>query len=116
MERTRELGVFMALGNRRRDLALLLMLESLLIGLAGVLLGLLLGLALVAVTQYTGIDLSRTVGDTGRFYLDPVIHPTLNGLHLGGTVSAVLGISVLSGLYPAWRVWRLTPAEALRHV
>jgi putative ABC transport system permease protein len=116
LERTRELGIFMALGERHRDLALLLMLETLLIGLTGVALGLLLGLLSIAVTRQTGIDLSVIVGDTGRFYVDPVIVPSLNGQHLAATVAAVLAITLLAGLYPAWRAGRLSPAEALRSV
>jgi putative ABC transport system permease protein len=116
LERTRELGVFMALGKRRRDLFLLLLTETFFIGLAGTVLGLLLGLLLVAVTQQTGIDLSMIVGDTGRFYVDPIIRPALDAPHLGSTVTAVLAISILAGVYPAWRAGRLTPAEALRHV
>jgi putative ABC transport system permease protein len=106
----------MALGERHRELALLLMLETLLIGLAGVALGLLLGLLSIAVTRQTGIDLSVIVGDTGRFYVDPVIVPSLNGQHLAATVAAVLAITLLAGLYPAWRAGRLSPAEALRSV
>jgi ABC-type lipoprotein release transport system permease subunit len=117
LERIRELGVFKALGNRNRDLALVLMTEALLIGLAGVALGVVLGLILVGVTGYTGIDMSAMVGgNTERFYVDPVIHPVLRLDHLASTVATVLGATVLAGLYPAWRAARLTPAEALRHV
>jgi len=78
-------------------------------------LGLLLGLGMVLLTGFTGIDLSAVVGATERFYVDPLIRPVLNLNHLAGTVAAVMGITLLAGLYPAWQATRLTPAEALRH-
>jgi putative ABC transport system permease protein len=117
LDRVREMGVLKALGNRNRELARMLLTESLLIGVTGVLLGLALGLALVAITGYLGIDMSAMVGGaTERFYVDPVIHPVLQLEHLGTVVAAVFGVTLLAGLYPAWRAARLTPAQALRYV
>ncbi len=116
LERIRELGVFMALGNRNRNIGMLLFTETLLIALTGIALGLLLGLGMVFLSGITGIDLSAVVGATERYYVDPLIRPVLNLHHLAGTVAAVLGITLLAGLYPAWQATRLTPAEALRHV
>jgi ABC-type lipoprotein release transport system permease subunit len=116
LDRVREFGVFLALGNRHRDISLLVLVESLLIGVAGVALGSLFGLFLVGVTAYTGMDMSAIVGNTQRFYVDPVIRPSLNLTHLLSTVLLVLAITALAGVYPAWRAGRLTPAEAIRHV
>lgn len=116
MDRIREFGIFMALGNRNREIGMLVMAESLLIGLAGVGIGLVFGLFLVAVGWYSGIDLSAIVGDTQRFYVDPVIRPSLSLEHLTITAITMLGMTVLAGVYPAWRALRLTPAEAMRHV
>lgn len=116
LDRIREFGVFMALGNRNREIGLLVLVESLLIGVLGIALGILLGLLLVVLARRTGIDLSAIAGDTGRFYVDPLIRPELNLKHLATTAATVLSATVLAGLYPAWRAMRLTPAEALRHV
>ena len=116
LDRIQEFGVFMALGNRNREIGLLVMTESLLIGVLGIALGILFGLLLVALARYTGIDLSAIAGDTGRFYVDPVIRPVLNLNHLASTAGTVLGATVVAGVYPAWRAMRLTPAQAIRHV
>ena len=116
LDRIREFGVFMALGNRNREIGLLVMTESLLIGVLGIALGILFGLLLVALARYTGIDLSTIVGGTERFYVDSVIRPELNLNHLVATAGTVLGATVVAGLYPAWRAMRLTPAQAIRHV
>ncbi len=116
IERVREFGVFMALGYRHSEVRLLVLSESLLIGMAGSLAGTAFGIALVAVTARYGIDMSAIVGATERFYVDPVIFPVLNLNHLGATVAAVLFATAAAGLYPAWRAGRLEPAEAIRHV
>ncbi len=115
LERTREFGVLMAIGTTRSEIASLLIAEALMIGLIGTLVGLALGFLIVTLTGITGIDLSLLLGDTSRFYVDPLIYPRLNLEHFGLTVSALLTASVLSGLYPAWRASLLQPAEAIRN-
>jgi ABC-type lipoprotein release transport system permease subunit len=105
----------MAIGTSHRELTTLLVLEALIIGLLGTLCGLMLGFVIVLLTGITGIDLSILLGDTSRFYVDPLVHPRLNLQHLGITVAAILVTSVLAGLYPAWRATTLQPAEAIRH-
>jgi ABC-type lipoprotein release transport system permease subunit len=115
LERTREFGVLMAIGTSRQEVAALLVAEALLIGILGTLAGLALGLLIVALTNFTGIDLSILLGSTSRFYVDPLIYPQLNLEHLGVTLAAILLASVTAGLYPAWRASLLQPAEVMRH-
>ncbi len=114
LERTREFGVFMAIGTSRLQIGLMLMLEALLIGGLGALLGILIGVVLVLTTHHTGIDLSMLLGSTNRFYVDPVIYPQLNLEHLSITVISILIASLLAGIYPAWRAVKLQPVEAIR--
>lgn len=115
LERTREFGVFMAIGTSRQEVAALLIIEALFIGLLGILSGLLLGFLIVALTGITGIDLSILLGSTTRFYVDPLIYPQLKLDQLGITVIAILLASVMAGFYPAWRASMLQPAEAIRN-
>ncbi|MEN8168157.1 MAG: FtsX-like permease family protein [Pseudomonadota bacterium] len=115
LERTREFGIFMAIGTQRRQIAAMLMIEAALIGFIGTLMGMALGLAIILATGQTGIDLSLLLGSTGRFYVDPIIHPHLNLDHLGTTVASIMLASLLAGLYPAWKAVRLQPAEAIRN-
>ncbi|MCU7797396.1 MAG: ABC transporter permease [Candidatus Thiodiazotropha sp. (ex Myrtea spinifera)] len=115
LERTREFGVFMAIGTTRQEVAALLITEALFIGILGTIAGLILGLITVLLTGVTGIDLSILLGSTSRFYVDPLIYPQLELDRLGITVSAILIASVAAGLYPAWRASLLQPAEAIRN-
>ena len=115
LDRTREFGVLMAIGTTRRQVATLLVVEAGLIGVIGILLGILLGYAIILVTGWVGIDLSILLGSTSRFYVDPLIYPQLKLDHLGITAGAIFIASVLSGIYPAWRASLLQPVEAIRN-
>ncbi len=115
LERTREFGILMAIGTTRQEVAALLIIEALMIGILGTLAGLLLGFMIVLITGTTGIDLSILLGSTSRFYVDPLIYPQLNLEHFSVTVAAILMASVAAGFYPAWRASLLQPAEAIRN-
>lgn len=115
LDRTREFGMLMAIGTTRQQVAIMLMIEAGVIGVIGILLGILLGYAIILITGIVGIDLSILLGSTSRFYVDPLIYPQLKLDHLAITVNAIFIASLLSGLYPAWRASLLQPVEAIRN-
>ncbi|MDQ6998621.1 MAG: ABC transporter permease [Mariprofundus sp.] len=116
LERMREFGVMMALGCGRVKMAGMVVAESLLLGVAGILLGALIGLALVYYFQTAGIDLSGQMDSMARFYINPVIHTEIDSEHLWDTVLAVLGATLVAAIWPSIRVARLEPVEAIHHV
>lgn len=116
VERTREFGVLMGLGTRPAEVAALVAFESLMLGVAGTGTGIALGFISVRIAGHLGIDLSALLGSTSRFYVDPLVYPTLDLVHARVTVIAVLLTSVLAGLYPAWRAARLEPVRAMKYV
>ncbi|MFN5744892.1 MAG: ABC transporter permease [Methylococcaceae bacterium] len=97
-ERTREIGIRMAIGARRRDILSQFLLEALIISLAGSLIGALLGLGLAWL-------IATTVGM-------PVV-VTLWSILLAFGVAAAVGI--FFGFYPARQAAGLRPIEALRY-
>ncbi|MBI3288491.1 MAG: ABC transporter permease [Elusimicrobia bacterium] len=115
-ERVREFGVLMAIGARPGWIVRLILIESLLLGLVGALLGLAIGASLIAHFGHYGLRLP--VGDAFAYFLPfpSVIYmiPAW-GLHVFACASVFL-ITVLASLPPALRAGRLKPAEALRHV
>jgi putative ABC transport system permease protein len=96
-ERTREFGVRMAVGARKRDLVLQLLVETVALALAGGLVGSFLGIAAsLAVSWQAG----------WRVSISPL--SVLLAWALAGAVGLIFG------LYPAFRASRLDPIEALR--
>ncbi|HEX8997189.1 MAG TPA: ABC transporter permease [Ktedonobacterales bacterium] len=96
-ERTREIGVRMALGARRSDVRNQFLIEAITLSATGGLLGIVLGVAIgFALTSLVGLPFSVNVGWTT----------------LAFCVSAAIG--VLFGLYPAALAARLDPIVALR--
>ncbi len=116
LERGHEFGSLMALGNRHREIGSLVLLESFIIAGLGTLSGTLLGLFGALLVGKTGLDLSRLLGDTGRFYVDAVIYPHVDPLHTGASVLAVFVASLLAGLYPAWLASRQRPGVGGHYV
>ncbi len=97
-ERTREIGLRMAVGARAKDIRRQFLAEAVILCLFGGITGILLGhgvsLAVAAFLHW------RTI-------------PSLPAIVVAFAVSATTGI--VFGFYPAWRASRLDPIEALRY-
>jgi ABC-type antimicrobial peptide transport system permease subunit len=97
-ERTREIGLRMAVGARGRDILRQFLVEAVLLCLLGGIMGILLG--------------------RGGSYLVHVIlrwptEPSLLAVLAAVGVSVMVGVTF--GFYPAWKASRLDPIEALRY-
>jgi len=119
-ERTRELGMLLALGAGPGRIVRLVMVESVALGLIGALLGAALGLGLVAVTHRTGVDYAALTGtgpselSFGGLRWSMRLYPTLAAVDVVRTVAAVVVTSLLASAWPAARAARLQPTQALR--
>jgi ABC-type lipoprotein release transport system permease subunit len=118
-ERTREFGVMIALGTTPWQLRLLVVLESLILGLIASAIGMVIGMAMVLYHQKYGFDLKPFLGDHSsldQFRLDLTIHPVFKFIPFLKSVASMMSFIVLAGLYPAWRASVLKPVEAMRSV
>lgn len=103
-QRTREIGVMKAIGATNRQIMVIFLLESGIIGLVGGVLGVVTGL---------GVSVLATFGATQatNIQINPFISPALI---VGSLIFAFL-IGTISGILPARRAAGLPPAEALRY-
>jgi putative ABC transport system permease protein len=112
-ERTREIGMLMAIGMNKRKLFLLIIIETLFLSLSGTAIGIILAIALVSWTGHIGIDLSAFSDVMKELGVDPVIYPTLDLSFTYVLPFIVVAISIISALYPASKALGLKPAEAI---
>ena len=117
IERTKEFGVMMALGCKPGQLCGVVLAESLVLALVSAALGLAMGLGLhywvasvgIPVDQLGDYQISGTIIE-GRFY------STLTTWVVAKWTLVVMGLVMVSALYPAIKAALLKPLEAMRHV
>ena len=97
-ERTREIGIRMAVGARARDILIQFLIEAVTLSAFGGILGIALGMGAAKITSHF----------TGWPTLTPFAW-----IGIACVSSAAIGI--VSGFYPAWKASRLDPIEALRY-
>jgi ABC-type lipoprotein release transport system permease subunit len=116
-ERTREIGVFGALGLKPREITLMFLLEGILIGVMGAIMGTVLGLALTGMLNMVGIDYSQFANLTEYTALiTGKIYPAFVPLKVLNHAITLAVIAAIAALYPAREASRREPAEALHYV
>ncbi|MBV8520243.1 MAG: ABC transporter permease [Acidobacteria bacterium] len=106
-ERTREIGVKMALGAKARWIIWPFVLEGVVYTFIGGALGICIATLLVAAATFLPIEKNEVMSFLGRPTLSPEI---------GVATSAILGvIGLLAGYFPARRAARIDPAATLRY-
>ena len=97
-ERTKEIGIMKAVGATNRDTMQLFLTESVLLGTAGAVLGVPVGLAVAwGATRFAEVGFTPAVG------------------WMGFAVVVGVGVGIVAGLYPAWRASKVDPIDALRY-
>ena len=114
LERTHEFGVVMALGMKPGMLGRLVMLETALMGLLGLVLGALVGAAFTAWLGIRGFTMPGMEEMAAMFNLPSRIYPEVTLLTALIGPAVVFLFTLLASVYPAWRLRRLHPVEAMR--
>lgn len=110
VERRADIAVLSTLGARAPSLTLVFVIEGAIVGAAGALAGVTLGLAACFVADRFG--LVRLPPDVYSLSAVP-LHPHASDVLLAAL--AAFAVSLLATLYPAWQAARVRPAEVLRH-
>ena len=109
-ERVREIGTIAAIGTLPRKILSMFVIEGFSLGALGVIIGNMIGLAIIFILNYVGItfDFGRQKGLILKATIAPVDVLIISGI--------VILISVLASLQPAFKASRMEPIKALRHV
>jgi putative ABC transport system permease protein len=104
LERTRELGMLRALGSTRAMIARSVIVEAMLLGVIGSLLGVLFGYAMARGLVYL----------FGRAFLFEITSLVLSPFALVSAIVVGIAVTVVAALYPAMKAGRVSPVEAMR--
>lgn len=119
MERTREFGIMMALGMSPSTLFRLVIMESFWFAVLGLLLGTIITIPWYAFMYRHGIDFTGMIGSdysASGVIIDPVMKIRLFKESAMWILAGLFTLTVLSGIYPAWRAGRVPPVESLKEI
>lgn len=111
LERTREIGTSLAIGQRRRFVMRMFLAEGVLIGVAGGVVGLALGYGLATIISAIGIPMPPAPG-MARGYIGQILISTSLAVE---SLTLALVTTLIASILPAWKASRLNIVDALRH-
>jgi ABC-type lipoprotein release transport system permease subunit len=116
LERTREFGVLLALGSRAAFLGRVVMLESLMLLLLGLMVGLALGITITLIVGHNGLAFSSSEELLAQWNLPARIYPLLDVFSLSIGPIVILVVTAIAALFPLLRIRRLRPVDAMKAV
>lgn len=116
LERMKELGMLMAVGMTRIRVFLMIMIETIYLGVVGAPVGLLLGWLTVSYLSEDGVDLTAYSEGLEAFGYDSILYPYVaDEVYLIVTIGVFI-TAFVGAIYPALKAVRLKPVEALHKI
>ncbi len=114
LERTRELGMLMAVGMNRRKIFIMIMLESIFLSIVGGFAGMAVSEIVIAITGKTGINLMKYSEGMEAIGYSAHLFPTIDAQFFISTTILIVLTGIISSIYPARKALKLNPVEAIR--
>lgn len=114
LERTKEIGMLMAVGMNKRKIFGMIMLESVMLTLTGGLLGVLIGSIITKYFETRPIDVSAFSEGLEKYGYATKVYTALQPDTLIIITILVIITGIVSAVYPARKALKLNPAEATR--
>lgn len=114
-ERHKEIGVMIAIGTRPGQVVQLILFETLILELIGVMLGVVLGYIVVYYFSIVGIAFSGAEEAFAQAFMSPVTYPQIKYYRITHSIFTLITITTLIGLYPAWKAGQMEPVKAIYH-
>ena len=115
IERTRELGVMMAIGTTPGQIIRLILLETFVLELFGIVLGLIGGYFITFYFGQVGIAFPELEQAFSRSYMSTVTYTEVEPFHVVQSIITLFIMTSFIGLYPAWKAGRMEPIKAIYH-
>jgi len=118
MEKTRDIGILKAIGANSRGVSLIFLLEGAIVGALGILAGGFAGIYIAGRVNIIADFIEKVTGftlfpsDVYYFTEIPVVVSTPD---VCTVISVALALTLLAGIYPAWKASRLDPVKAIRY-
>ncbi|HNQ82216.1 MAG TPA: ABC transporter permease [Bacteroidales bacterium] len=114
LERTRELGMLMAVGMNRRKIFLMIMTETIYLSLVGTFFGIIISAVTIHFTGMSGINFSAWTEGYESLGYSALVYPSLYlDFYVGMTIMVII-TAIISSIYPARKALKLNPASAIR--
>jgi len=114
-ERTRELGVMLAIGTSPGQILRLILLETFILELFGMILGLAAGFAVTTYFGNVGISFHELEAAFSRSYMSTMTYTRVEWHHVVESIITLFLLTSFIGLYPAWKASRMEPVKAIYH-
>lgn len=114
-ERTRELGVMLAIGTSPAQIVKLVLLETLVLECIGMLIGLAAGYAVTSYFGQVGIHFSGVEEAFSNSYMSTVVYTAVETHHVIESIVTLFILTAFVGLYPAWKAAQMEPVKAIYH-
>lgn len=114
-ERTRELGVMMAVGTSPRQIGSLILLETFMLEAVGIVLGLVGGYAAVLYFSKAGIRFHGVENAFASSFMSTTVYTQVQTQHVVQSIVTLLIMTTFIGLYPAWKAGKMEPIKAIYH-
>lgn len=114
LERTKELGMLMAIGMNKKKVFRMIMLETIFLTMVGAIVGMILGYFVILITSHTGLDFSSVGEGFEAMGWSAMVYPEIELQFFIGVTILVIITGILSSIIPARKALSLKPIEAIR--
>ncbi len=114
LERIREFGILIAIGEPYGYLRFQVIFEALLLGVGGYIIGSISGAAALYYFQLYGLDLSAFSAGLEEFGMNSILYATMEFYYFTFTLAAIIMAALLSVILPLKKIKRLHPIDVIQ--
>ncbi|NOX48523.1 MAG: ABC transporter permease [Chlorobi bacterium] len=114
LERTKELGMIMAIGMNRFKVFKMIMYETTMLAIVGGVLGILVSVLFTSHFGRVGIDISSVAKGFESLGYSSVMHPVLEFIDYVEVIIMVMLTGIIASIFPTIRALKMKPVEAIR--